>query len=397
MSLLYLACAEKWEFIVERIYTHSYEVFEQDRNGWNVFHHACYRHPPSNVVRLLLDMLEPFYTSPLIQSKGRDREYESDEKHYEHHHFAMKQNNSGCTALHYACQYSSPEVVYEIVRLHPYAVSVTDSEGLTPLHYVYKSSNTLNQSNDAFLKSFMLISVDQTLARKNENILSPIILLCTKYNKEIRELLNGSDLSPTTEASLKEFWRVLIFLALATDPNCLIVKHMAERLRDSANFSTFPLLQFLLNLPIFSAPDSILMDVLLAILKTYPDEAQVTDEKGNYPLYTVLSNHNYYPHEKMHLLIQALLYAYPQAAEHKDSNGKLPFHLATENGLKMNHGLKYIISFYPQALNDSVYDEERNMQPKAENSHENYYPSLTQRREPPTRYPTKSSKKPRPT
>jgi len=349
MSLLQLAREMKWQPLIERIYTHSYEMFDQDSDGWNIFHHACYRQPPLNIIRVLLDMMDHFENTPSLNSNDSDNEYESDDEESEHR-FAMKANNSGCTALHYACQYSSPKVVYLIVRLHPYAVSVTDSEGLTSLNYIFRSSETPKESCHGFLKTLILLKVDRKLAMKNQHLQSAIELHCTKYKQEITELLNDSDMSQKAKDSLTEFWRVLILLTIASDPDFNISRNIVEKLRDSANFHTFTLLHPLLKNLMFSASNNILMDVLLAILKTFPNQAQLCDDKGNYPLHTLLNNYDSYPIEKMPCLIQALISAYPQAAQTNDSSGKLPFYIALENGLKMNDGLRCIINAHPNVI-----------------------------------------------
>jgi len=299
-----------------------------------------------------------------LTNVGYDTDKKGDGNDYQHRSL-MKPNNSGCTALHYACQYASPEVVWEITRLYPEAVSVTDSEGLTTLHYICMSDRFTNAEHDDFFKTVMLLEIDPTLVKKNQHVLSPIALHCRKYKMEMEQLIKGKEISEQTKFSLEECWRQLILIAyFLTNENDKKTHEMLQRIHDPAEFSEFSFLHLLLKVSNQNNASESLIDVLLVILKLYPEQAQMTDISGNLPLHNVLVNHRIYPSDKLLLLIQALLTAYPHAAKCKDSNGKLPFHLAEKSELKMNDGLRNIINAYPEVVvNSPTFSENEKLLP----------------------------------
>jgi len=334
---------------------HPLEMFDRDTDGWNVFHHVCYRAPSVHIIRELLNFLEPVEPSYPMDIESDDDYDEGDERI-----IAMKPNNSGCTALHYACQYSSPDVVLEIIHLHPYAVSITDSEGLTTLHYACMSESSKNWPHSIFVKALMLLKNDPLLVTKNQHVTSPITLLCEKYEMKIKSLLYGRNEFKENESSFMEFWRVLILLvSFATAHINRVTIEIVKSISDPTYLSSFPLLHALLELPIYCKPSGLLIDVLLALLQIYPEQAQIANTQGNLPLHSILSNHHYYPQDKLPLLIHALITAYPKAVQVTDSCGRLPFHLALDNELKMEHGTVHIIMAYPEIVGNFISNNEK--------------------------------------
>jgi len=237
------------------------------------------------------------------------------------------------TPLHIQCRNSqkTSSKVEALIQQAPEAVSVLNKERQSPLH-VACFSNAMLPVVQMLLKASpsMLTKID----RFGD---TPLSVLWGSYCQSIPGQLALCRVKmglSCDEGHLKRFWAKVEMVALRT---YYFLNSITE-----TNYS-----KLLLGHAIVSIPrcPRLMLDIALNL---QPELARVQDDKGNYPLHSLLLRDQ--PLDQERAAIKLLLKAFAPAAKLYDHTMSLPLQRAIERGISWDKGLYDIMKAAPDSL-----------------------------------------------
>jgi len=333
MAIISCDCEDdSWQPAMDRIESHPNEVnvigklFSQ-----SALHFACIRYPPLHLVKKMVELCPEN---------------------------VAHQNSDGETALHIACNCSSPGVQLELIKSSPQAVSLRDKYGETPLHYAAR-----NGASFLVLQS-MLEVAPKVVGWNNHKGNSPFELVSRSY-------VNAESLVEFDEEEqfVQDFEISLMFLrSQVPSPNLTQLVHAAAQT------------------PCCPRP------LLRTLMKFFPEQALQYDHEGKTPLLHVattavtdgpishwdqeLDGYRNQEAEEKYVIINLdqpdmdnyaglenqltkdpsdnlllmMLDWNPKAAQMADKNGRLPLTHALLHSKTWSDGVQYLVWGAPKAL-----------------------------------------------
>lgn len=279
--------------------------------------------------------------------------------------FYRTKGANNATPLHLACMYRAPfRVVQLILRAHPAAVHVMDTQGWTPLYLalLYGADDEtcllLIQQGVApttckFMRSTplhiacrhgasprileALVQSDPTMLMcSTESGMTALGLLwnqyCRKHPEYHQALLNSTRESLSKDPSIVDLLEKLTVLLPATDKNELTPLPIHAMITDPHNIG--------------------LAHFVPLLVRLYPEQLERRDDHGNLPLHLACCRPpSLQQYGVVVDLLPVVLQGFPLAASTRNQNGQYPLHLAVMQGRRRwNTGVIILVKAFPDAL-----------------------------------------------
>eukprot|EP00559_Dactyliosolen_fragilissimus_P003144 CAMPEP_0184865938 /NCGR_PEP_ID=MMETSP0580-20130426/19854_1 /TAXON_ID=1118495 /ORGANISM="Dactyliosolen fragilissimus" /LENGTH=449 /DNA_ID=CAMNT_0027365341 /DNA_START=138 /DNA_END=1487 /DNA_ORIENTATION=- len=228
---------DTWSTVIDRVKSHPKEAEVRGAGyGQTALHTACYRYPPLDAVRALLDACPSA---------------------------ALAQNIDGETPLHLASDGASEEVQRLILRAAPDSVRKADKYGDTPLHLAASSYPNLERFRE-------MLQIDPTLVtRNNQKGETPFFLLQRSY----RDARCREDISPGGEFADDWDSAILFLQAAHFGPSFSSMVSKGKKKRPKVSV-------------VHAAAGAMCPRVLLATaIKFFPEQLSLQDENLRTPLH----------------------------------------------------------------------------------------------------------------
>ena len=292
---------------------------QEERNGWTVLHMTCYHNPPLDVVESMMDIC------PEI---------------------ALTKDNSGDTALFYACWKASEEVVMHYINVAPESVSMISNYGGFPLHY------TLSYKRSPRIVEKMLCNYPAAATFKDCFYKTPMNRFYNAWICDLRRNIPNLELLPTARDdsgyfTLKETLILLIKSLLFKSKvqlnfNPLGNEAIQQREERTMDICSIRNTKLLLHHALYMSDENLPSIFKKVFILTHLDQISKYDPLGNLPLHIAASQLG-----NDTLVLDTLLNYYPNAAKIPDKHGRLPLVLAIQSGKQT---LRELILAAPQAL-----------------------------------------------
>ena len=236
----------------------------------------------------------------------------------------------GQTLLHYICSHRpSLEAVHLLIDQYPQSISKQDDENCLPIHMAMS-----NGASDPVLKA-LIQGAPGTIRIPNRWGHTAFQWI---WNRQ-KGILEGVQNPVSSFMS----WHMVVVLiqAAAIEANTSCMSHNSDDVEIESNQINHGNLLHLVT--DFDAP----LDLLEAVLKTFPIMIKEADENGCLPLARLSSNRK--PNSRKQK-VDTLIRANSEAVMVPNGQGRFPFHLAIASGMNWDDGLQSIFAVSPDIL-----------------------------------------------